>query len=361
MLENDLHIKELTPLFNRKTKRLAYVMIAVLIGLVLTIEDFIEDDSAIYLIALEFVIFVPILIFLFLLFGKAYEESLKWFRLKSTFQTWGNREVIFAFTWAIIMSFLIFFLAILINHLLPDQEDEPGFFDFEWLVWVGALLFIAIVISVEAFSDMLEKRQRLEIQNERLTRSHEMAKYQALMNQINPHFLFNSLNVLSYLVYKDPKDAERFIEELSKIYRYILQLNETYVVPLKKEMEFIESYIFLQKIRYQNNLIFESKIDASSFQKLLPPLTLELLVENAIKHNVIAEKNPLHIKLFTQNGHLVVENNLQPRMENEIASNQIGLKNLLEKFEILECEPPQFYSNNGKFIAKIPLLKTEDS
>lgn len=97
------------------------------------------------------------------------------------------------------------------------------------------MLFVSIVILVKTFEEILLNRKLPKSQNERLIRSHEMAKYQALMHQINPHFLFNSLNVLSYLLHKDPNDAELFIEELSKIYRYILQLNETYIVPLKKK------------------------------------------------------------------------------------------------------------------------------
>ena len=138
------------------------------------------------------------------------------------------------------------------------------------------------------------------------------------------------------LVYKNPKAAEQFIEELSKMYRYILQLNETYLVPLKEELEFIQSYIYLQKIRHQGSLQFYTKVNAHSLNQLIPPLTLELLVENAIKHNAIAKDTPLHIKLSTQNGHLYLKNPIQPRLENEIPSTKVGLKNLLEKYKILD-------------------------
>jgi len=130
-------------------------------------------------------------------------------------------------------------------------------------------------------------------------------------------------------------------------------------VPLQKELEFIKSYIYLQKIRYQDNLQFHSKVSAHSLNQLIPPLTLEVLVENAIKHNAIGKDTPLHIELSTQNGHLILQNQLQPRMENNTPSTKVGLKNLLEKYTILESELPEFFTQNGQFIAKIPLLKPE--
>lgn len=338
--------------FNRNSKFIAYVFIALLIGLVQVLEDIIDNDgSGAMSIFQEFVIIVIVLIILFPVLGWAFRRCWRWWQKSAFLAYWKYTDVLFISICLLILPLILLFLAYP-TFFVDDKQDV-------WVVWVASLIFVSIVVAIEVFWVMLKKRQQLEAQNERLLRNEEMSKYQALMNQLNPHFLFNSLNVLSYLVHENPHTSERFIEELSKIYRYILQLNETYLVPLKKELEFIESYVFLQKIRYQDNLIFNADIDVQSYQKLLPPLTLEVLVENAIKHNIIDAKQPLTIRLFVQNGHLIVENNIQTRNEEEVKSTRVGLKNLLEKYQILESKMPAFTTKNGYFIAKIPLLNSE--
>lgn len=347
------------PFFDDRSKHWACFLTAILVAIVMTIEDAMHDDSSVLEITLEFVVFAPALTLLLIGFGRLAKLSLEWWRQNKWFKKGKISELIFGTTWVTVTSLILALIAILIEENLGLDDDGPSFFDFYWMVWVGALITVTIAFVIEIFWEMMTKRQALEVMNERLLRNQEMAKYQALMNQVNPHFLFNSLNVLSYLVYQSPKDADRFIEELSKMYRYILQLNEAYVVPLKKELEFIDSYIFLQKIRYQGNLNFESKVGAKALNQLIPPLTLEVLVENAIKHNIIANKQPLNIELTTQNGHLIVRNQYQPRMENEVTSTKVGLKNLTEKFAILETEAPEFFTENGHFVAKVPLLKPE--
>ena len=333
-----------------------YVLIGFLIALIQAVEDFTEVDAVFQNIVLEFLLFVPFATILFYLYGNYYKSSLSYLRSNRIIKIWSYKDIKITMLWIVPNWIILFFVVSFISASMPEDMEDKNIFNVYWLIWVASLIFLSITIAVELFSESIENRQHLELKYERLSRSHEMAKYQALMNQINPHFLFNSLNVLSFLVYQSPQEAERFIEELSNIYRYILQLNEKYVVPLKKELDFIESYIFLQKIRYQNNLTFDADIDSHSTDKMIPPLTLELLVENAIKHNVIAEDQPLNIKLFTENGHLVVKNNLQPRMEPKNNSMQIGLKNLLEKFEILDMEPPQFFNSKGDFVVKVPLI-----
>ncbi|MCG8328410.1 MAG: histidine kinase [Chitinophagales bacterium] len=337
--------------FNRNSKYVAYAFLALLIGLIQVLEDVADNDITRERIWYEFIIIVCVLIILFPLLGGVFHRNWKWWQKTEILAPWKYSDVLFIFLSLVIYPLILLSLAYN-TFFIDDREDI-------WVVWVASLLFVSIVIAIEVFWVMLKKSQKLESLNERLLRNEEMTKYQALMNQLNPHFLFNSLNVLSYLVHEDSNTSERFIEELSKIYRYILQLNETYLVPLKKEMEFIESYIFLQKIRYQDNLVFNAEISLAAYQKLLPPLSLEVLIENAIKHNVIDAQHPLRIRLHIQNNYLLVENNIQPRNEDEIESTQVGLKNLLEKYQILESEVPEFATRNGLFIAKIPLLNSE--
>jgi hypothetical protein len=337
--------------FNRNSKFIAYIFIAILIGLIQVLEDVEDNDITVGTMLREFGIMVFTLILIFPLLGRVFNGAWKWWQKTNILNRWKYSDVLFVSIYLLVLPLILLLLAYP-TFFIDDKQDI-------WVVWVATLIFASIVVAIEVFWFMLKKRQQLENLNERLLRNEEMTKYQALMNQLNPHFLFNSLNVLAYLVHENPHTSERFIEELSKIYRYILQLNETYLVPLKKEIAFIDSYIFLQKIRYQDNLFFHIHIEESFYDKLLPPLTLEVLVENAIKHNVIDAKQPLHISLSIENDYLLIKNNIQARNEEEVDSTQVGLNNLLEKYQILESEAPEFITENGYFIAKIPLLNSE--
>lgn len=335
--------------FGKHSKLYAYLVLAILVATVLTLEDLIDDDKTMWPLIRDFFLIGAGLSILFLLGGKLF---LKFITSVQSFkkESWRYFDAMVLLGWVMILP-VVFYLVFF--GFLPEDEDNDS-----WFLWISFMLLSIVTMAIELFWISLERRQYLEIANERLLRSHDLAKYQALINQLSPHFLFNSLNVLSYLVYKDQRKADQFIEELSKIYRYILQLNETYLVPLSKELEFIESYIFLQKIRFQNNLSYSTDIDAQTINKFIPPLTLEVLVENAIKHNAIEKDQPLHIKIFTENGYLIVENNVQPRNGDEIQSTQVGLKNLFEKFSILESEPPHCAIKNGLFVAHVPLLNS---
>lgn len=342
--------------FIRNSKWTAYVLIAILVGLMQLIGEMMEEDTTVMgntvemtKLLKEFFVIVPALMVIFPILGWIFNRVWVWWEKTAMFRRWKHPYVIFSVLFVIISSLALLGLATP-TFFMDDADDV-------WVVLMSSVVFVFIVVAIELFWILLKNRRELEVQNEQLLRNEEMSKYQALMNQMNPHFLFNSLNVLSYLVYKDPKKAEQFIEELSQMYRYILQLNEAYLVPLKKEVEFIDSYMFLQKIRHPSHLTFETDISDESFQKYIPPLTLETLVENAIKHNIIDAETPLHIKLSSQNGHLIVENNIQPRNETEVQSNHIGLQNLTEKFQILKTELPEFYVKDGQFVARIPLVK----
>ncbi|BDD07846.1 histidine kinase [Fulvitalea axinellae] len=329
-----------------------YATLALVMGVVHFLEDLSDKDNAPGRIVMEFLVIVIGLGVFLPLLGMFF----CWVR-KGWWDRFGRKE-----NWnRILTAFVALYIVV-----LPPILAFPFLFIFKnpcsediWLVWASFFLFVSLTATVESVWLLVKRRRQLEELNSQLLRSHEMAKYQALMNQLNPHFLFNSLNVLSYMVHKDPMGAERFIEELSKIYRYILQLNEAYLVPLEKELDFIKSYVYLQKIRYGNNLIFESSIDSESIKKNIPPLTLEVLVENAIKHNALSESRPLRIRLQAKGKTLYVRNNIQIRNERVEKSTQVGLKNLKDKFLILEAPSPEFFIENDTFIAKIPLLDPE--
>jgi LytS/YehU family sensor histidine kinase len=190
-----------------------------------------------------------------------------------------------------------------------------------------------------------------------LQKQHYLAKYEALKNQLNPHFLFNSLNALSSLIYRDTEKADMFIKKFSEVFRYVLELNKERLVPLKQELRFLESYLFLQKIRYDHQLVIYQQVEAGAFQKLLPPLSLQLAVENAIKHNIISNHQQLHIWIEGTANELVIRNNYQPNNSlNE--SLGIGQNNLCEKYVLLGKRAPQFFLKDNFYQVHLPLLDT---
>jgi len=193
---------------------------------------------------------------------------------------------------------------------------------------------------------------------EKNEKEHAISKFGALKNQINPHFLFNCLNVLSSLIHEDVDKAEEFIDEFSTTYRYMLEHQEKHLVSLSKELEFVHSYFFLQKIRFGENISTDIKIDVEKLDYLMPTMSLQLLVENAIKHNKISSRHPLHIEIYLEKNFIAVKNNLQIR-EDTKESTGMGLNNLTERLKFLTDVNPEYFISNGSYIGKIPLIKNE--
>jgi len=200
-----------------------------------------------------------------------------------------------------------------------------------------------------------------EVQNNLLNIENQsvIAQYEALKNQVNPHFLFNSLNILSSLIRHEDKSALRFIEEFADIYRYVLDVNDKTLIETQKEIGFVNSYLFLQKLRYGQNLEIEYKNMETLENSIIVPLSIQILVENAIKHNEISTEFPLKIEIFIEDNYLCVKNMIR-RLNYEPESNRIGLRNLSARYAIITERPVSFSEQNVFFIAKIPLLKLED-
>ncbi|WP_080058031.1 sensor histidine kinase [Spirosoma aerolatum] len=178
----------------------------------------------------------------------------------------------------------------------------------------------------------------------------------ALQSQINPHFLFNGLNTLSSLIDENPGQAGEFVDELSKVYRYLLRSNDAELTTLGVELSFISSYFHLLKTRFGSSVRLDVDVDESYKDSLLPPLTLQLLVENAVKHNVVLRQTPLHIRIRTTPAQqLIVENTLQ-RKTIRVESNGVGLSNIADKYKLLNQSAPRIEEQNGWFQVTLPLL-----
>lgn len=196
----------------------------------------------------------------------------------------------------------------------------------------------------------------LELKNARQERENIRSRFEALKNQVNPHFLFNSLNALSTLVHEDADLAESFILKLTRIYRYVLDLNDRTLISLEDELGFIDNYLFLQQIRFGNNLRLYRQVDREALRKKVPPLSLQLLVENAIKHNVISGEHALTIELRVEEGDtLLVKNNLQKRLR-KVESTGLGLNNLRSRYQLISDRMPEFVEEDNAYLARIPLL-----
>lgn len=216
-------------------------------------------------------------------------------------------------------------------------------------------VIVTIIISLFLHSRaFLFNWKKLELDAVKLRNENLTSKYESLKSQLDPHFLFNSLNVLTNLVYSDADKSARFIKQLSEVYRYVLEVRNKELVPLEDELKFVESYLFLQQIRFGDKLKVENNL--TGVEGLIPPLALQILVENAIKHNVISEDDPLTIKMFRQDNHIVVENNLQKKTVVTDRSTGIGLDNITKRYEFLSNQKVFMEETAEKFIVKLPLL-----
>ena len=212
---------------------------------------------------------------------------------------------------------------------------------------------------INAIIFFMEQNRENTIEKEILKKQTAEAKFEALRNQINPHFLFNSLNVLSALVYKDADTANSFIEQLSKVYRFLLNNQNNRLVTIREELEFLDAYIYLLKIRFGDTLIIENDLSFKVKTFHIAPATLQMLIENAIKHNIISKADPLHISVRQEDQFVIVENNVQLKPVKP-ASTSTGLENIKQRYAYLGGEDALVIRSNGKFTVKIPILEGED-
>ncbi len=228
--------------------------------------------------------------------------------------------------------------------------------------WKHDELKLVIDKALESYELQMQNRtlskekEALQLETERQSKENLLSQYQTLKSQVNPHFLFNSLNALYALVDRDPKTAKQFIVKLSKVYRYSLEYTDEITIHLEDELKFIRDYIFLQKIRFNENLIFKNEISKDRRNVFIPPATLQLLVENAIKHNIVSQESPLVIELYIEGDYLIVKNNFQIRKDN-VVSTGIGQQNLISRYSYITDNKPIFEQKGGYYYAKVPLIE----
>lgn len=220
-----------------------------------------------------------------------------------------------------------------------------------------ALLINLLFHLLHAVAYYMERYKNKQLEAEELLRMHTQAELQSIKSQVNPHFLFNNLNVLSALVLKQSQDANHFIEAFSNVYQYILRNQEKELIDLQQELDFLEPYIYLLQHRFPNSIQLNIQIAAEAKQLQVVPVALQMLVENAIKHNIVSPQQPLQIHITSSDKkQLTVANNLQPK-RNKAASGNVGLANIDQRYAITTGKHIAVKNDGQQFSVSIPLIQ----
>ena len=228
----------------------------------------------------------------------------------------------------------------------------------DFVVMLKCLFMLAVVLLYSQIYMLTYQRQQILLENEQLQNENLTTRYNMLVSQINPHFFFNSLNSLSMLVREqDSKRALEYIDQLSYTFRYITQNgNNSELVTLRDEMSFAEAYCYMFHIRYADKIFFDISVSEEYYDYKLPALSLQPLIGNAVKHNTVTTKNPLHVSIRTENGCLVVSNPIRPLLEPQVGTG-IGLQNLCSRYELMLGKKVEIESNGSEFIVRLPLKR----
>lgn len=257
-----------------------------------------------------------------------------------------------------VFTVVVIFLLNIIFYLLILRLSITDF----WYATLFSLRFtlvvyIAITIVVYAFIFYFRWRN-LALEHEKQKNETLRLQFEALRNHVNPHFLFNSLSTLTFLIETDQKKAVQFVENLSETYRYIIDNRQRDLVPLHEEMQFVESYLELQNIRYAELIEVRNEVQHSFTQQVIP-VSVQMLVENVFKHNVISRQQPIIIRLWIEKDYLYVQNNLHAK-SNDSDRTPTGLANIRARYEYLSNRPCVFEERNGAFVVGLPLIKIEE-
>lgn len=243
-------------------------------------------------------------------------------------------------------------------HIMIDNIPWkwPSLLDYSDTMGV-VIFYTTVILGIYEGGYVWKQWKRSIAEKEKLIRSQWQSKYDLLKTQINPHFLFNSLNSLSSLIIENPQQAEKFTDEMSNVYRYLLRNNDTDLATLAAELKFIRSYSNLLTTRYGEGFRLHINVPESYHDYLIPSLTLQLLVENAVKHNTVQKKQPLEVIIsMSEDGQLSVENNVQKKTTTVI-SNGVGLSNINSKFKLLNQKGISITESNDSFRVLVPLLR----
>lgn len=232
-------------------------------------------------------------------------------------------------------------------------NEEPDSYIVALVITVIASLFIHAFYFYRAL-------QKKEVKKQQIIAGTASARFDALKNQLDPHFLFNSLNVLTSLIEEDPKQAQKFTTSLSKVYRYVLEQKNKDLVTVDEELQFAKTYVQLLKMRFEESIVFDIPEKTANPEAKIVPLSLQLLLENAVKHNVVSSSRPLKLSVHEENGLLIVSNNLQEKQVVKKSSG-VGLQNIKQRYGILTDREVAIEKTTSEFKVALPMLTKQVS
>ncbi|MCF8364177.1 MAG: histidine kinase [Bacteroidales bacterium] len=261
------------------------------------------------------------------------------------------------------ITFFVILMVMSIRTLFNLLFFPMGFIRLldEMVIGVFFLFASLLLVFIDMGIHLLDKWRFSQAEIERFKKANLETQFEMLRTQVNPHFLFNSLNTLSSLIYENQDTASNYVREMSSVYRYILENRKADIVSLLEELSFTKSYVYMLSLRFENKIKFELNIDPRFNNKMVAPLTLQILIENAVKHNVVSQRKPLAIEIFTRNDNtLLVKNNLQPKANNSYSTG-IGLDNIKNRLEMLTDRKMVVEKTENEFIVTIPLLDAKEN
>lgn len=266
------------------------------------------------------------------------------------------KKVLFAAGGSVALTMSGYFFCRLVDQTLFQGFSLSHFLKNENLsYYLFPLLFTAVVSLIFHLIYFYKALQEKRVTEQKIIAGNASARFESLKNQLDPHFLFNSLNVLSSLIEENPEQAQKFTTSLSKVYRYVLEQKDKELVSLEEELAFAVTYMNLLKMRFENSIFYEVPQQLSSPEARVVPLSLQLLLENTIKHNVVSEARPLHIKIYEKDGYLILQNNLQKK-EVLQKRNGVGLQNIISRYALVTQRKVLLEQDSTKFAVKIPVL-----
>ncbi|MBF2708907.1 histidine kinase [Flavobacterium soyangense] len=266
------------------------------------------------------------------------------------------KRLVFGFLGSFFISILVVFLLRIFQEVIVNAKTFEDYLAHETPNYYVVSTLITFVVSLVFYAiNFYKSYQENKVKEQKIIAGTASAKFESLKNQIDPHFLFNSLNVLSSLIEENPENAQKFTTSLSKIYRYVLEQKDKELVSVEEELAFAKTYMNLLKMRFENSLFYELPATVNIPEAKVVPLSLQLLLENTVKHNVVSEQRPLHIRIFIEKDYLVTENDFQKK---EVLQDRkgVGLQNIINRYGIITNRKVLIEQNEKTFSVKIPIL-----
>jgi sensor histidine kinase YesM len=292
-----------------------------------------------------------------------YANALVFIFLDSVYKTnrFSLNRLIVGFVSTFFITLFVVFLLRIFEEVIVENQSFQEYIQNEKMsnFIVPVVIFLIVSLAIHSFY-FYKTLQENKVKEQKIIAGTASAKFESLKNQIDPHFLFNSLNVLSSLIEENPENAQRFTTSLSKIYRYVLEQKDKELVSVEEELAFAKTYMDLLKMRFENSLFYELPDVLPNPDAKVVPLSLQFLLENTVKHNVVSEQKPLHIRIFIEGDYLAIQNDYQKK---EVLQDRkgVGLQNIINRYGIITNRKVLIEQNEQTFTVKIPVLTKQIS